>query len=89
MVIQHVAPLATFAGNEAALVQGLAERASASHEPWFSFYEPARMERILLDAGFGDTVHSGTEEATERYLRSRTDGLRLPAYFQMIKARTV
>ena len=81
-------PLATFAGDEAALVQGLAARASTSREPWLSFYEPAEMERVLVDAGFRDIVHLGTEDATERYLRGRADGLRLPAYFQMIKART-
>ena len=89
MVMQYVVPLATFAGDEAALVKGLAARASTSQEPWLSFYEPAEMERVLVDAGFGDIVHFGAEEALERYLRSRTDGLRLPAYFQMIKARTI
>ena len=89
MVMQYVVPLATFVGDEAALVNGLAARASTSQEPWLSFYEPAEMERVLVDAGFGDIVHFGTEEALERYLRSRTDGLRLPAYFQMIKARTI
>jgi len=89
MVMQYVVPLATFAGDEAALVKGLAARASRYQEPWLSFYEPAEMERVLVDAGFGDIVHFGTEEALERYLRSRTDGLRLPAYFQMIKARTI
>jgi methyltransferase (TIGR00027 family) len=88
MVMQYVVPLSTFAGDEAALVKGLAARASTSQEPWLSFYEPAEMERVLVHAGFGDIVHFGKEEATERYLRSRTDGLRLPAYFQMIKART-
>jgi methyltransferase (TIGR00027 family) len=88
MVMQYVVPLSTFAGDEAALVKGLAARASTSQEPWLSFYEPAEMGRVLVDAGFGDIVHFGKEEATERYLRSRTDGLRLPAYFQMIKART-
>jgi methyltransferase (TIGR00027 family) len=88
MVMQYVVPLATFTGDEAALVNGLAARASTSQEPWVSFYEPAEMERVLVDAGFGDIVHFGTEEALERYLRRRTDGLGLPAYFQMIKART-
>ena len=54
MVMQYVVPLATFAGDEAALVKGLAARASTSQEPWLSFYEPAEMERVLFDAGFGD-----------------------------------
>jgi len=46
------------------------------------------MASVLVDAGFRDIVHFGTEDATERYLRSRADGLRLPAYFQMSRART-
>jgi hypothetical protein len=75
-------------GEEAALVQGLAARASTSQEPWLSFYQPADMARVLVDAGFRDIVHFGAQDATERYLRGRADGLRLPAYFQMIKART-
>jgi hypothetical protein len=45
------------------------------------------MERHLLKVGFGGIVHFGPEEAANRYLRGRSDGLLLPAYFRMVHAR--
>ena len=86
LVFQFVVPPATLARNEAALVTAFAERNGAAGEPWLSYFEPAEMERHLLVAGFGRVVHFGPEEATERYLRGRGDGLCMPAYFHMIKA---
>jgi hypothetical protein len=44
------------------------------------------MEHTLLTAGFNKVVHFGPEDATECYLQGRGDGLRIPAYFHMIKA---
>jgi hypothetical protein len=46
-----------------------------------------RIERRLREARFGTISHFWPERATERYFRNRTDGLTLPAYFQMIKAQ--
>jgi methyltransferase (TIGR00027 family) len=86
LVFQFVVPPATLARDEAALVTAFAERNGAAGEPWLSHFEPAEMERHLLVAGFGRVVHFGPEEATERYLRGRGDGLCMPAYFHMIKA---
>jgi hypothetical protein len=40
----------------------------------------------MTEIGFEQIVHFGSEEATERYLIDRSDGLRLPGYFRMIKA---
>jgi methyltransferase (TIGR00027 family) len=86
LVFQFVMPPATLAGDEAALVTAFAERNGAAGEPWLSYFEPAEMERNLLVAGFSRVVHFGAAEATERYLRGRSDGLCMPAYFHMIKA---
>ena len=86
LVFQFVVPPATLARNEAALVTAFAERNGAAGEPWLSYFEPTEMERHLLVAGFSWVVHFGPEEATERYLRGRRDGLCMPAYFHMIKA---
>ncbi len=86
LVFQFVVPPATLAGDEAALVTAFAERNGARGEPWLSYFEPAEMERHLLAAGFRRVVHFGAEEATQRYLRGRGDGLCMPAYFHMIKA---
>ena len=87
LVFQFVRPPATLGSDEATLVTVQAELNRAIGEPWLSFFQPAEMERHLLDAGFGQIVHFGLEEATERYLRGRSDRLRLPAHFHMIKAR--
>jgi hypothetical protein len=38
-------------------------------------------------SGGGVIFHFGPEQAFHRYLSDRTDGLRLPDYFRMIKAR--
>jgi methyltransferase (TIGR00027 family) len=86
LVFQFVVPPTTLARDEAALVTAFAKRNGAAGEPWLSYFEPAEMERHLLRAGFDGVVHFGREEATERYLRGRGDGLCMPAYFHMIKA---
>jgi methyltransferase (TIGR00027 family) len=86
LVFQFVVPPATLARDEAALVTAFAERNGAAGEPWLSYFEPTEMERHLLVAGFSWVVHFGPEDATERYLRGRRDGLCLPAYFHRIKA---
>jgi methyltransferase (TIGR00027 family) len=86
LVFQFVVPPATLAGDEAALVTAFAERNGSRGEPWLSYFEPAEIERHLLAAGFSGVVHFGPEEATQRYLRGRGDGLCMPAYFHMIKA---
>jgi methyltransferase (TIGR00027 family) len=86
LVFQFVVPATTLTGDEAALVTAFAERNGAAGEPWLSYFEPAEMERHLLGIGFSRVVHFGPEEATERYLRGRGDGLCMPAYFHVIKA---
>ena len=55
-------------------------------EPWLSFFDPEDLETNMTEIGFEQIVHFGSEEATERYLIDRSDGLRLPGYFRMIKA---
>jgi methyltransferase (TIGR00027 family) len=87
IVLQYVVPPAMLASDEAAFVEAMAERSRLAGEPFVSFYEPAEMERHLRDANFGGVVHFGPKEAADRYLRGRSDGLLLPAYFRMIHAR--
>ena len=86
IVFQFVVPAATLAGEESSLVTALAAGAAAVGEPWLSFFEPEELEAHLRQMGFGKILHFGSQQATERYLLSRTDGLRLPAYFHMIDA---
>jgi len=86
LVIQFIVPPETLAPDEAALVAALAARAQQFGEPWRSYFLPAEFERYLREVGFGSISHFGSEQASSRYLRNRSDGLRLPAYFHMITA---
>ena len=89
LVVQFIVPPATMARGEVAPISGQAERARILGEPWLSFFEPAEMERHCRDAGFAEIEHFGFKEATERYFQGRSDGLRPPGHFCMIKARTI
>jgi methyltransferase (TIGR00027 family) len=88
LVVEFIAPASSLGAEEGALVDALAAGTARVGEPWLSFFEPADMEAVLRRAGFSSVVHFGPREATERYLRGRTDDLRLPAYFRMAKATT-
>jgi len=87
IVFQFIVPAATLAGEESSLVTALAAQAAAVGEPWLSFFEPGDLEAHLRQMGFGKVFHFGPQQATERYLLGRTDGLRPPAYFRMISAQ--
>jgi O-methyltransferase involved in polyketide biosynthesis len=87
IVFQFIIPAAALAGEESALVTTLAAQAAAVGEPWLSFFEPGDLEAHLRQMGFEKVFHFGPQQATERYLLGRTDGLRPPAYFRMISAR--
>jgi methyltransferase (TIGR00027 family) len=86
IAFQFVVPPATLTGEERSLVLDLAAHAAQVGEPWLSFFEPVEMESRLRQMGYANIVQFGAQQATERYLLSRTDGLRLPAYFHMISA---
>jgi methyltransferase (TIGR00027 family) len=87
LVFQFVVPAATLSREEGAVVTALATGAARVGEPWLSFFEPGDLERRLRLVGFRQIFHFGPEQAFQRYLLNRTDGLRLPAYFRMMKAR--
>jgi len=86
IVFQFIVPAETLAGEESALVKALAAGAAAVGEPWLSFFAPEEMEAHLRPMGFGKVRRFGPQQAIERYLLGRPDGLRLPAYFHMIDA---
>lgn len=87
LVIQFIVPPEGLVDEEAALVSALAEGAAKGGEPWLSFFKPADLEGHLRQVGFKDISHFGQDEARMIYLAGRTDGLRLPAYFRIIKAQ--
>ena len=70
------------------VVATLAANSARLGEPWLNFFDTSEMEALLRRVGFASVVHFGPEEAHRRYLRGRTDGSRMPAYFRMAKATT-
>jgi methyltransferase (TIGR00027 family) len=86
LVVQFIVPAATLSPDEGNLVTAAAAAAASMGEPWLSFFDPEDLETNMTAIGFEQIVHFGSEEATERYLIGRSDGLRLPGYFRMIKA---
>jgi methyltransferase (TIGR00027 family) len=87
LVVQFIAPTATLSREERDLVTALADSTASMGEPWLSYFAPEDLEAHLRQIGFEEIVHFGSKQATERYLLGRMDGLTLPAYFRMIKAR--
>jgi methyltransferase (TIGR00027 family) len=87
LVFQFVVPATTLSREEGALITALATRAAGVGEPWLSFFEPGDLETHLKAMGFGQVFHFGPKQASQRYLFDRPDGLKLPAYFRMIRAR--
>jgi methyltransferase (TIGR00027 family) len=86
LVVQFIVPAATLSPEEGNLVTAAAAAAASMGEPWLSFFDPEDLETNMTEIGFEQIVHFGSEEASERYLLGRSDGLRLPGYFRMIKA---
>jgi len=86
LVVQFIVPAATLSPEEGNLVTAAAAAVASMGEPWLSFFNPEDLETNMTEIGFEQIVHFGSEEATERYLIDRSDGLRLPGYFRMIKA---
>jgi len=86
IVFQFIVPEATLTGEERSLVTDLAAGGAAVGEPWLSFLEPEELDAHLRQMGFRKVLHFGPQQATERYLLGRSDGLQLPAYFHMINA---
>jgi methyltransferase (TIGR00027 family) len=87
LVVQFLVPAATLSPAEGAFVTALSDRCAGMGEPFLSFFAPADLEVHLRQTGFGDIVHFGADEAAQRYLLGRKDGLTLPAYFHVIKAQ--
>ena len=47
-------------------------------EPWQSYFEPRRLEEVLLGAGFSSVTFLTPDIAEARYFRGRTDALKAP-----------
>jgi methyltransferase (TIGR00027 family) len=56
--------------------EALHQRARASGTPFISFYRPAELLALALEAGFHHAAHVSTADLTHRYFSGRSDALR-------------
>jgi O-methyltransferase involved in polyketide biosynthesis len=54
----------------------MAQRAAAVGEPWVSAFDPAQLQKQLLQLGFREAENLDPEVLNRRYLYRRKDGLR-------------
>jgi len=67
----------------------MAERgARASGTPFISFFEPAEMVALAMEAGFKDATHVSADELNERYFGGRSDGFRVVSGEEILVAKT-
>jgi methyltransferase (TIGR00027 family) len=87
IVFQIILSPSTLSAEDRAVVTVASQLAAQRGEPWLSFFEPTTLESQLRAMGFTEVLHFTPAEATVLYFQGRTDGLRLPNYFELIKAR--
>jgi methyltransferase (TIGR00027 family) len=87
LALTFVIPAAMLGPSDREIVDGVAAMTAGVGEPWLSFFEPRDMEDLMRQAGFEDIHVFGREQASERYLAGRGDGLEMPAYSRFIKGR--
>lgn len=86
IVLSFVLPQSALSGLEADAMMTAAARSAEAGEPWISRFHPGEIELLLRRMGFSKVVHLSPEEAHERYLRDRTDGLAGRRGEQLIRA---
>lgn len=73
---------------ERAIGEVIGARAAAAGEPWLSSFEPALLQRQLLEAGFAAADSVTPDELNARYFARRKDGLRTGGGLRILCART-
>ena len=86
IVFQILLPPSTLSAEDQAVLTVASQSAAQQGEPFQSFFEPKTLESQLRAMGFTQVLHFTPAEATALYFQGRTNGLRLPNYFELIKA---
>jgi len=63
--------------------------ARASGTPFISFFMPADIRALALEAGFSTAEHVSAADLTRRYFAGRADGLRPPNNAEELLIATV
>jgi methyltransferase (TIGR00027 family) len=77
VVFDYAIPPANLGALERAAFNVVAARLAATDEPWQTFFEPLRLERELMAAGFSLVSDVGPEAINQRYYDGRRDGLKV------------
>lgn len=72
---------------EQVIDQVIGQKAAAAGEPWLSTFEPAELQRQLLDTGFDSALTITPDELNTRYFARRKDGLRTGGSVRILCAR--
>ena len=75
IVLSFILPQEALSGIEADAVTTAATKSAEVGEPWLSRFHPADLASQLRQMGFSEVVHLTPEQAHERYLKNRRDGL--------------
>jgi O-methyltransferase involved in polyketide biosynthesis len=86
IVFSFILPLEALSGVEAEAVERAANQSAEVGEPWLSTFRVADLKAQLGAMGFSDVIHLKPEEAHERYLKNRRDGLQVRRGEQLIRA---
>jgi O-methyltransferase involved in polyketide biosynthesis len=75
IVFSFIVPLETLSGVEAEALAMAAHKSAEVGEPWLTAFRADDLKAQLRAMGFSDVIHLTPEEAHQRYLRNRRDGL--------------
>ena len=75
IVLSFILPQEALSGIEADAVATAATKSAEVGEPWLSRFHPADFASQIRRLGFSDVIPLTPEEAHERYLKGRHDGL--------------
>jgi methyltransferase (TIGR00027 family) len=81
-------PAAMLDPVERVIDEVIGRKAAAAGEPWLSTFDPALLQRQLLDAGFSAADSAAPDELNARYFARRKDGLRMGGGLRIMCART-
>jgi methyltransferase (TIGR00027 family) len=75
VVLSFNLPQEELSGIEADALATAAAKSAEVGEPWISRFHPAGLTSLLRRMGFAEVVHFTPEQAHDRYLKNRDDGL--------------
>ena len=86
VVLSFILPPEVLSAFEAHALQRAADQSMELGEPWLSTFRPADLATQLRTMGFAQVIHLTPEEARDRYLKNRRDGLKMRRGEQLLRA---